>query len=51
MKKVKPVVARNAKQLAKALGLTLADPVEFGIRSALNDKVIDVVREANGLTG
>ena len=45
MKKVKPVVARNAKQLAKALGLTPADAVEFEIRSALNDKIIEVVKE------
>lgn len=40
MKKVKPVVARDAKELAKALGLTPADAVEFEIRSALNDKTI-----------
>ena len=45
MKKVKPVVARNAKELAKALGLTPADAVEFEIRSALNDKIIEVVNE------
>jgi predicted XRE-type DNA-binding protein len=49
MKKVKPVVARNAKELAKALGLTPADAVEFEIRSALNDKIIEVVNE-RGLT-
>ena len=45
MKKVKPVVARNARELAKALGLTPADAVEFEIRSALNDKIIEVVKE------
>lgn len=49
MKKVKPVVARNAKELAKALGLTPSDAVEFEIRSALNDKIIEVVSE-RGLT-
>ena len=49
MKKVKPVVARNARELAKALGLTPADAVEFEIRSALNDKIIEVVNE-RGLT-
>lgn len=49
MKTVKPIVARNAKQLAKALGLTPADAVEFEIRSALNDKIIEVVKE-RGLT-
>ena len=45
MKKVKPVVARDAKELAKALGLTSADAVELEIRSALNDKIIEVVNE------
>ena len=49
MKKVKPIVARNAKELAKALGLTPADAVEFEIRSALNDKIVEVVNEG-GLT-
>ena len=49
MKKVKPVVARNARQLAKLLGLTPADGVEIEIRSALNDKIIEVVNE-RGLT-
>lgn len=45
MKKVKPVAARNAKELAKALGLTAADAVEFEIRSALNDKINDKIIE------
>jgi predicted XRE-type DNA-binding protein len=49
MKKVKPVVARNARELAKALGLTPADAVELEIRSALNDKIVEVVKE-RGLT-
>lgn len=49
MKKVKPVVAQNAKELAKALGLTPADAVEFEIRSALNDKIVEVVNK-RGLT-
>jgi len=49
MKKVKPVVARNAKELAKALGLTPADGVEIEIRSDLNDKIIEVVSK-RGLT-
>jgi hypothetical protein len=39
MKKVNPVAARNAKGLAKALGLTPADAVELEIRCALNDKI------------
>ena len=49
MKKVKPVVARNARELAKALGLAPADGVEIEIRSDLNDKIIEVVNK-RGLT-
>jgi predicted XRE-type DNA-binding protein len=49
MKKVKPVVARDAKELAKALGLSPADGVEIEIRSDLNDKIIQVVNK-RGLT-
>src|SRR5438552_16974949 len=49
MKKVKPIVARNARELAKALGLTPADGVDIEIRSDLNDKIIEVVSE-RGLT-
>ena len=49
MKKVKPVVARNARELAKALGLRPADGVEIQVRSDLNDKIIEVVNE-RGLT-
>jgi predicted XRE-type DNA-binding protein len=45
MKKVKPVVARNARELAKALGLTPADGLEIEIRSDLNDKIIEVVNK------
>jgi len=49
MKKVKPVVARNARELAAVLGLTPADGLEIEIRSDLNDKIIQVVRK-RGLT-
>jgi len=49
MRKVKPIVARNARELAKALGLTPAEGVEIAIRSDLNDKIIEVVSE-RGLT-
>jgi predicted XRE-type DNA-binding protein len=49
MRKVKPVVARNARELAKALGLTPADGFEIEFRSDLNDKIIEVVQE-RGLT-
>ena len=49
MNKVKPIVARDAKELAKALGLSPADGVEIEIRSDLNDKIIEVVNK-RGLT-
>jgi transcriptional regulator with XRE-family HTH domain len=49
MKKIKPIVARNAAELAKALGLTPAEGLEIEIRSDLNDKIIAVARE-KGLT-
>ena len=45
MKKVKPVVARNARELAAVLGLTPADGLEIEIRSDLNDKIIEVVKK------
>ncbi len=43
MKKIKPVVARNAAELAELLGLTRADGIELAVRSALNTKIIEVV--------
>lgn len=43
MKKVRPVVARNARELAKVLGLTPADGMEIEFRRDLNDKIIEVV--------
>lgn len=49
MKKVKPVVTRDARELAKALGLSPADGMEIEFRSNLNDKIIDVVAK-KGLT-
>lgn len=49
MKKVKPVVARNAREVASVLGLTPADGLEIEIRSDLNDRIIEVVRK-KGLT-
>ena len=45
MKKVKPTVARNARELAKALGLTAAEGMEIQFRSELNDKIIEVVNK------
>jgi predicted XRE-type DNA-binding protein len=49
MKKTKPVVARNAGELAKALGLTPADGAEIELRSDLNLKIAEVVAR-KGLT-
>src|ERR1044072_996897 len=49
MKKVRPVVARNAKELAQALGLSPAEGMEIQFRSDLNDKIIEVVGK-KGLT-
>lgn len=45
MKKVKPVVARDARELAKVLGLTPAEGMEVEFRSNLNDKIIEVVKK------
>jgi hypothetical protein len=49
MRKVRPVVARNARELAKALGLSPAEGMEIEFRSDLNDKIIEVVAK-KGLT-
>ena len=49
MKKVRPVVTRNAKELAKALGLSPAEGMEIEFRSDLNDKIVEVVAK-KGLT-
>ena len=49
MKKSKATIARNAKELAEALGLSPADGLEIEIRSDLNDKIIEVVKK-KGLT-
>ena len=49
MKKSKVVVARNAEELAKALGLKPADGAEIRLRSELNTKIVEVVAQ-KGLT-
>lgn len=43
MKKIKPVIAKNAKELAVALGLDEVVGLELEIRSDLNDKIIETV--------
>lgn len=45
-KSKRPVITRNAKELAQTLGLSPADAVEWEVRSALNDKIISLVSEA-----
>ena len=51
MKKNRPkaLVTRNAGELAEALGLERADGIELAVRSALNTKIIEVIRR-RGLT-
>jgi len=48
-KRVRPIVARTAADLAEVLGLDRAEGVEIAVRSALNAKIIEVVRR-RGLT-
>ncbi len=49
MKKSKPIVVKDAAELARVLGLSPATGVEIQLRSDLNDKIIDAVLKA-GLT-
>lgn len=49
MKKVKPIIARNAAELAEVLDLSPADAVEMEVRSQINDKIVDAVARS-GLT-
>jgi predicted XRE-type DNA-binding protein len=44
MKRPKAVITRTAGELARVLGLTPADGAEIELRSALNSKIVDVVR-------
>ncbi len=46
MKKSKPIVVKDAAELARVLGLSPATGVEIQLRSDLNDKIIDAVRKA-----
>ena len=41
--RIKPVIARNARELADVLGLTPEDGMTIEFRSDLNDKIIEVV--------
>ena len=44
-KKVKPVVTRDAKELAEVMGLTPADAVEWVLRHRLTNQIIEVVKK------
>jgi predicted XRE-type DNA-binding protein len=45
MKKNKPIIARSARELAKILGLSATDGLEIEIRSDLNDKIVEVIKD------
>jgi transcriptional regulator with XRE-family HTH domain len=47
MKKNKFTVARNAGELAGALGLSPADGAEIELRSDLNSKIVEIVQRKN----
>ena len=49
MRKVRTFVARNARELAQILGLSPEDAAEMELRCAVNDKIIDAVRNS-GMT-
>jgi predicted XRE-type DNA-binding protein len=49
MKRSKAIVARNAAELAKALGLTPSAGAEIELRSHLNSKIAEIVQR-KGLT-
>lgn len=47
MKKVKAIETKTAQAMAKFLGLSPSDGVEIELRSDLNSKIIDIVKEKN----
>ena len=47
--KVKPVITRNALELAQALGLSASDAIEWEARRQINDKIVAAIQES-GLT-
>ena len=46
VRKMKPVVTHNVRELARALGLSPADAMEIELRCKLNDKIIWSVNES-----
>lgn len=49
MSKIKPIIARNASELARVLDLSPADVIDMEIRSHINDKIVQAVTQS-GLT-
>src|ERR1700733_13832961 len=49
MRKVRPIVTHNARELARALGLSPTDAAEMALRCRLNEKIIASVKKS-GLT-
>lgn len=49
MNKIKPIIVRNASELAHALDLSPADAIDMEIRSRINNKIIEAVAKS-GLT-
>jgi len=47
MNKPKPVIVRNAEELADALGLSRLDAAEMDVRRQINDKIIEAVDESD----
>ena len=43
-KKVKPIISRNAKELAQSMGLSPADAVEWILRHSLTKQIIDTAQ-------
>ena len=44
--RAKPIIAKDATELAEILGLTPADGAEIQLRSELNDKIIEAVHKS-----
>jgi predicted XRE-type DNA-binding protein len=45
MKRTQAIVTQTAGELAEALGLSKAEGVEISVRSTLNKKIIEVVKQ------
>lgn len=45
MAKTKPVITKNAEELAEALGLNPAEGAEIAFRADLNSKIIEIVQK------